>query len=434
MRLPLLLLALTACTSEQLDPGRALTCTDCGPGAVATGRFIRADDGPDAIAANRVGHVVRAAGSEVAWLDATLRPVHLVELEHASDRFDLRRIAIADDDEVVVVAHTEDDFDANPELREIAADGSQRWAIDLGADAEPNRIAIGPSLVFLGPANGSGRPYKVPGHTLMGNFILAINRATGTFAWEVQLPPGEPVDGSPLRLAALPDGGVAVSGAFTGTLALGGTAAPIVANPAARASGYVAALDADGYGRWALELDPGESEARQAAAGLGALAAGPHGEVAVTGAWDGANATFGDVPLVHMHEGPYPVGQMVALVGADGTITWAHAFGRRNDTLDSLVTDGTEVIGAGGKDAAVSFDADRTEPEGSDGYIVSTDTAQRWFRAARGRGNQDVTLHALTSDGVFASVNSWSDDETPTLSIGDVTATGSGFLIAKLAR
>ncbi|MBA3465087.1 MAG: hypothetical protein H0T46_34455 [Deltaproteobacteria bacterium] len=61
---------------------------------------------------------------------------------------------------------------------------------------------------------------------------------------------------------------------------------------------------------------------------------------------------------------------------------------------------------------------------------------QRWFRPARGHGNQGVMVHALTADNVFASVRSWTtedDRQAPTLVIGDA-ASGRGFLIAKLAR
>ncbi|CAN5910447.1 hypothetical protein BH11MYX3_BH11MYX3_47170 [soil metagenome] len=436
MRLLALLLGMTACTSGDLDPGRAVACRECGPGAVTAGRFVHDEYRSDVIAANHLGQMVRAAKGGLAWLDGSLRPALSVPLDGAYSELEPARIAIADDGEVVLIGHEWDDFNPNPELREIAADGHQRWRIPTGVSSEPDQIAIGPSLVFLGPGR-SPAPYKLPGHVLTGNFIVALDRATGALVWEVPLPLTTSVYGTPIHLAAMPDGGVAVSGEFTGELALGGTAATLTAPPAARAAGYVAALDAAGRGRWVIELDPGDAESHVADSNLGALASAPGGEVAVIGTWDGAAAMFGGVPLAHVYEGSNPVGQMIALIAPGGGVTWAHPFGRRSDSITSLVTDGVEVIAAGSRDTAVSFDVDRTEPVGSDGYFVSTDTAQRWFRAARGNGYQDVTVHALTADGVLASVHSWTtEDDTldPTLTIGDVHADGPGFLIAKLAR
>ncbi len=435
MRLPILLLGFSACTSG-LDPGSAVRCTECGPGAVRAGRFVRAEYTSDAFAANHAGQVVRGAKGELAWLDSSLAPGLTVPLDGSHSELDPVKVSIADDGEVVLLGHDRDDFSANPELRELAADGQQRWRLPLGLSSEPDQIAIGPSLVFLGPGH-SKVPFTIPGHTLTGGFVLALDRATGNVAWELALPLYDPAVGTSFRLAALPDGGVALSGAFTTTLALGGNAATLTAPAAARAAGFVAVIDAAGHGRWAIELDPGDDPSRQADASLDTLATGPGGEVAVIGGWDGTTATFGGISLPHVTEGSYPLGRMVALVAPDGQIRWAHPFGRRHERIESVVTDGVEVIAAGGSDAPISFDPDRTEPEDTDGYLVSTDTAQRWFRAARGRGSQWATVHALTADGLLASVPSWrreQDADDPTLTIGDVHTAGSGFLIAKLAR
>ncbi len=393
------------CTDDLGDPGRPVaSCTDCGPGALAAGRFF---EDADLIAASSTGHVVRAGESYVRWLDASFTPHDSASLDEGVPFV----LAAGADGSAAVIAR--DGTNGHPSLTMFGADGVRQWRVALG-DRRPDAVAVGEQLVFVGAPADGGTVTFADGREVSGDWVIALDRATGVLAWSASWAPVS--TGAPRHdvvATALPGGGVAIGGSFGGTLALGGDAAPL--STASQSAGFVAAFDANGRARWAT-LVPGTNTS------IAAIASGPAGEVAIA-VWDAFNA------------------QSLALLAPDGPVRWTAPAGRAfEELLGGIATDGTTVYAAGDYwQHALAFDPDRLAPNGRDGWLAAFDgaPAPRWLRRVRGAGEQAMSLFAATPDRLIVAIHSWSPADPEAVvafTFGDVAVMGSGVVIGELVR
>lgn len=401
-----LAISLTSACAPCDDGETVPSCVECGPGALRQGRVLGAEM---LVAVSPTGSVVRTCGTydHVAWLAADFSTAHETEIATRSSDGKVVHLAVNAANQVAAVLMSMNDQAEiyEGELAVYEADGKQRWRkLVLGnTDASDQPfVAIGPRRVFMTQRFGP---------------IVAYDLNTGEALWSVR-------HWGPIT--ADPAGGFLLGGGFNGTLDLGGTA-PVLTAPGYAA--YVARFDDDGIARSAIALT-GTSGAR-----IVDTAAAPGGEIAIVGSWNGPEATLGGTTI---SAGDGGVNLLVALIGPDGAVQFAHPLGPAypagspewNASLSSVATDGHEAIVAGTfANRPLTFDPEARTPNGQDAFVASFGaTGLAWLRIATGPGDEEAWFDAL-SDKIVGSFHS--DGE---LQFGDVAMQQEGTTLAELAR
>ncbi len=412
-----LTLALLGCADDlaesrvsPLYPGAPTPpCVECGPGAMRQGRQFLGSDA--VVAVGPADQVARAAGTYVHWLDADLGIADTREIESLG-RIDALAID-ADGAGAAVIEWSEDALDP-PELALFGIGRTPPRATWYGRlqGMFPAALAVSPDRIFLAESS------------LTAPLMFGVRRRDD----------GEVVTSAMLGVVAIaadPSGGAIIAGGFTGTLALGGTAPALVATGAG--SGFVAAIDAGGLGRWAIAL---------AAQGTGSprgsvieVATDAAGNVALVGRWSGDTAQLGGVAL-SSQTASINGDQVVAMLDHDGAVRWTHELRRgADDRIMSIATDGTTVfVGGAYADAPLGLDPAALPPIEQDGFAAAlTAAGPAWVRLARGPGIQDVSIAGLTSRGVIATIRSDVRSVEPSYAYGDAMIEGRGVVVAELA-
>lgn len=304
-----------SCSDDEIDPRDVvLACRDCPPGAIRNGRMFGASVLGDA---NEHGDVVMAASDRVLWLHPDFSVARESELEIDG----MRRLQV--DAETAVVVAT------RAEIVVLDPDGAER--LRVAVSDEPEAIALGPDHVYI----AVGLDALIIGEATFRNAIVALDRTSGRVAWMVAIPPSSS-RWAKIQLHAASSGELLVAGGFRGTLALGGTALPLVSSNDA---GFIAMLDPAGQGQWAKALVTTDEDDR---ARVTAIARSTAGDVALVGSWTGPQVTLaGTTVEAGNTSGP----ELVAELGADGTLLRANRIDVEHISWwSSIATDGMATV------------------------------------------------------------------------------------------
>jgi len=305
----------------------------------------------------------------------------------------------------------------------LGTTGDLLWAKSFG-DLYPqaaNALALGPNGAILiageaqgSPDFGSGVPLVTAGG---GDAFVVELDAAGKHVWSRAF--GDAMAQRAYGLATTPDGDALVAGEFDGSIDFGGS----IALASAGIDAFVAKLSRkDGSAIWALKL--GDDFYAQRAY---AVAAGPSGEVAVTGAFGGI-MTIGGQTLASKSQ----TDAFVMVLEPDGALRWIKALGDAAgidqvgggvafDPLGHvLVTgsfDGSIDFGAGAVTATGLADAFVAKFEGPTGKLV-------WEKhggdgsAQRGWGIASLPNARVVAAGGFSGMLHFGDPPMPLTSMG----------------
>lgn len=358
-------------------------CVDCGPGAVRSGRFF-CPDFPTVMTSD--GQLVRNVVNELEWLDGTFAVTRSLSLDAGNYG---AQIAFDAGGEVARI-DTPGSHDHALSIKMFDTHGAALWRTDFGTVPLETLgdVALGPDKVFFARRDSQLDPQT---HMYMTTGTLsAYDRASGALAWML------PIEVE--RVIADPSGGVLVVGGFTGTLALGGTAPPLTTTSSSGAT-YVAALDAAGAGRWAIQPNFVGS--------IGLVTRGASGRIALT--------SFGIASA----------STRVALLDDTGKLLWVNSL-PVGDMPISLVIDGDAVITGGTSLDIVTATSVRPVP------VAATSTGVRAF-SVLGLPAPDSIVASVGSIPTFNdSDNTWGPPPTMTFDGKELHGTGAALVV--LAR
>jgi hypothetical protein len=379
-----LVLLVAACASNPPSSGAPLpTCTACGSGALVDGRFFTNAAGP--VAANRDGTVLHATGDQLVWLGDGFATTAWTTLDR-----DILAVALDDAGDAAAAIGTPsetdpmDGFDAA--VVGFAADHAEVWRDDLGTVDLASVVAVGSAVIVA--SIDSDLADRMIGGVPITEPMVALRTSDGSVAWQRD----------EAQAGIAPDGTVIITGMFSGTLDLGGSATPLTSSATAL---YVGALDpGTGLGRWAVVVD---DDVGSGDAAVDALAIGPSGEIAVS--W---RAAIDEMP-----------GSLVML-DAGGNLRWTQPIAQPSS---ALVTDGDHVVAASALFQQDSFSE----------YAM---TGLDWQQAVTASGLDTPAVLALADDRIIASITSGPSSAPPPDStrIGDVSYAGDGLALFDLAR
>ena len=369
MRWLLVLLAVCSC-----DP-QHLACDDCGPGAIVDGRVYESGF----FGVSPGGIAVRTFGDRVQRLGSDLLPAGDASPRLAGELASPApfAIAVADDGAVTALFANDSTATNKPAALLVHTDRSLRrvWAFmtSLPGPVRPSVVANSDLVVLLMP----------------GSSVLAFDATNGAPRWQRQI-------SGTVGIALAGDDAV-IAGNFAGTIDLGDAHA---LSTSGHTAGFLVAIGADGVTRWATPFSP---DAAGATATLSTIAAGPNGEIAVSGGWSSSATLLGT-----QFAAPDP-GLMVAMLDPAGTrVVWSQRV--HHHGVESSVTDGTRVILAGDYLSAVAASASGID------WTMSSDLEQpMWVSSTSEAG----------SFGYFALEGAYA--------YGDVEGDDTGVAIVKLA-
>jgi PQQ-like domain len=382
--LEVVLVTACSCTSTTpCDDGVDLPpCVDCGPGAVLSGRFF-CPDFPTSMMDD--GQVVRQVGNDLEWLGGRFETTRSLPLDAGQLT---AQIAFDPHGEVAAI-DTPGASDHALSIKMFDPGGATTWRVDLGTVpfTTDGDVSLGTDHVFF--ARRDSRFDPDTGFTTTGT-LSAYDRASGALAWTLPIEVG--------HVLSDPSGGVIVVGRFTGMLALGGTAPPLMTT-SPQGARFLAAIDAAGAGQWAIQPDFLDS--------ITVVTRDASGRIALGGL------------------GSRTAASAVALLDASGRLLWVRTLAD-GDVPISLAIDGDTVIAGGTSLDVVTAASVQPIP------VTATDTGHRAI----------VVLGVPSPDSILASVESFptfnDDDNTqgppPTLTFDSKVLHGSGTAIVELAR
>lgn len=221
-------------------------------------------------------------------------------------------------------------------------------------------------------------------------YVAKLDAGTGNLVWLKRF--GAADLDTALRVAVITTGNVVVTGTFSGTIDIGGTA--LTATGAS--SSWIAALDgSDGSTVWARKVD----------VGIGPLAPDSMGDVLVAGAFAGTVTIDGTTLTSNAGSQDAAV---IKLSGVDGSLVWAKAFGSSStDGAAAIVADGSgNAVVTGSFQGSMNLGGTAHIAVGSkDGYFARLAAGTGTFMGSKsfGGGNDDTPL-AVAVDAAGAVV------------------------------
>jgi hypothetical protein len=297
----------------------------------------------------------------------------------------------------------------------LSATGEHRWSARFGGPGEdPDAtVAVAPDgdVVLAGACQDGidlgGGPLPSLGAR---DWFVGRFSPDGVHRWSHRF--GGASDDSVGGVAVAPDGGVALAGAFAGSIDLGG-------GPLDSAGGEdigVVLLDAAGQHSWSRRFG---GVGNDAAAGV---AVGPDGAVVLAGSFSGV-VDFGDGPT---DTGGGQDGFLLQLA-ADATFGWVVTFGGAGSAqaFGAAVDGRGRVVVGGAFSGSLALGAEVVASAGaSDGFVASyaADGAHRWSRRLGGTGDDLVEAVAVDRRGEVLAGASFSGS----LDLDDHTVTSQG--------
>ena len=282
-------------------------------------------------------------------------------------------------------------------LRGVAGDGKNLYAA-LAAGGKTSVQAWRPGPAWHVDLPGDGGPLALTSGTVLaasstrmrgepGSLVACLDAATGAERWRVA------VDATGWALitsvAAAPDGGAVIGGAFGGTLRI----AKKIVSSAGASDGFVARLSPAGDLVWLVRTGGAGADAVQGVA----VAASGGGVVAIAGTFT-AGADLAGVPLAASDErSPFGDGFVAELELATGARRWAQTFGGKVEDAVAGVAiagDGHVAVAATARDAVHAGGADLVPHGAGDGLVA-------WF-SPTGEADTAVLLGGEDFDGLDA--------------------------------
>ena len=411
--------------ADPLDPGAPTpACVECGPGAIRHGRELYGS-----LLVGPGDQVVRIVREHALWLDADFAVSDDYLLPAAASSY---RIALDGEGTGVAMRQWQDQPVKPDPLGHPPPYHVELYGIDRGAAGptfeRPLDDNVDPTL-----AVGTDRIYVVSDSVIADPTAITVrSRTTAEVTATVGLPdpafPRDHLRAGYTRVVPLPSGGAIIAGSFAGSLALGGTAPVLMSTRAG--TGFIASVDANGVGRWAIALTADGDI--HAGGGVLAITVDDAGNVGLAGTWTGTSATLGSTPLVSAGTS----NMVIALLDPDGAVRWAHGFSGGEDVTGvGVTTDGTSVYVAGSFwSKPLGIDPAMQAPIDVDAFVAAIGaTGASWVRVARGAGDQRISLAGHTSRGLIAYLESASVlGGEVALSYGDVTIEGEIRMFAEL--
>ena len=348
----LVFLGLCGCDPQQL------VCGECGPGAIMDGRVY---DRGTVFGTSPTGSPVRAFSDHVQRLGSDLLPS-------------------GDPSASLAPSLTA------PQAFEVAVDDTGAVTELIASEARAVVVHTDPALhlawtVDTAVPMATGVPLAADAELVAGasstTTVYALDARDGTMLWTMNF------------------AGVSSVAVVDMTTLVAGN------SPTA---GFITAIGRDGATLWTAAFTP---TGAGGTAGISSVAAGPHGEIAISGVWSGGSAA-----LLGTTFDPPPTGtidRMIAMLDPAGTrINWSQRIDMTYAT--SMVTDGTRVVAAGPYLSAAAVTAAGLE----------------WMRTSG--DEQPMWVEAVAERGIYATF-----DLEGAYDYGDVRGDEAGVAIVRLA-
>lgn len=254
-------------------------------------------------------------------------------------------------------------------------------ALGVAVDAAGSTYVVGK---FSGIVDFGGGPLTSAGGDDV--FVVKLD-PQGAHVWSRSF--GDAGDQYATAVAVDPNGRVIVAGHFTGTI----TFDPLT-HTASGFDAFVAALDPGGVPQWSARLGGvGDDKAW-------ALAAGPFGQVAVAGSFNGTHHCTAQLPPVcKISQGGEDI--FVRMYAADGTQQWVRTFGSTGDQVaNAAAFDGAgklllaghfqETLDLGGGSPPLGAAANRSKA-----FVAKLDAAGTQVEWSQAFGDADNDQQAL---------------------------------------
>lgn len=321
----------------------------------------------------------------------------------------------------------------------LGSAGSFTWASQSGgatAATAPGGTAVFPDGTSISVGDfGGGNSLATFGSTTLtatGTKDVYVTKANadGTVAWASQVVGAAGKSDYGQDVAALPDGGAIITGAFQGTATFGSLPSITAASPNYWDL-YVAKVNANGQFVWATRA--GSSSASSWTHGYG-VSTLPDGSSIVTGFFTGTVA-FGSTTLT----AGGVQNAFVAKLNADGTFAWATKAGQTSGVGNpvaygvSTLPDGSSIVTGVFEGTAVFGSISLTSLGGNDAFVakVTADGTFAWATRAGGSGtDQGYGGVSALPDGSSVIGGRFSD----TASFGSTTLTSAGGLDIFVAK
>lgn len=414
-----LLLALSACTGEAADPA--------GGDAVTPGEAFVTPD-LDAPAPGIPSPLAEAPTAEVEWW----RQVGSTSIDHAA------ALAVDGEGGLVVAGEIRETVDfggrslsalgaGDAFVARYAPDGTLSWVVGLGSrlwsdNAEATDVAVGPdgSVAVTGTFEGTLEAVTPPGEP--GPRPVAISGASDVFVVSID-PTGTPLWARSFGSEQFDQGG---------GVAIDATGHVVIAAEVGYAT-QVASIDRSGELLWSRRLGHISTSYSNLGA-VQAVAVDAAGDLFLTGSFTGST-DLGGGELRSAGGGDVFVAK---LRGSDGSHVWSRRFGSAlsviaeiDDGWDVVVTPGGDVVVGGDFNGALDFGGGPVEARRA-GYVAcyrGDDGAYLWARVLDGEGMDSVATLTTTAGGEVLAAASF----TRGLRAGTFAASGSGFALVRLA-